>query len=462
MQINDLIDRVEKLDASLARDLRKFVNKRKLGLVYEESKPEYVRLTNKPVVVGDLVNILPPRGTMEDMTGDDESDVVWRVLLIDNTGRAIVGSLETDVATEVAYDDLVAVARFDQTIYCGLHETGRVERGGSDRPYHSVINGENFHALELLMFPYQGMVDCIYIDPPYNTGAKDWKYNNNYVSGDDAYRHSKWLTFMEDRLRLAKKLLNPEKSVLICTIDEKEYLRLGLLLEQMFPEASTIQMVSININPAGVSRHGEFGRCDEYAFFVMIGSQKPIPHNLSSEWITTKGRTHTGHIRWDLLKRSGTRTQRSDSPGCFYPIYAKDGIIQSIGDAIPLDVDRDTVAYPSDLDVIWPIRQNGTEGNWQLSPKNLRKLWEQGFVRLGKKKGSAATVYYLKPGERAKIDSGVYKVLGKAPDGSVITSDSEDLIHLSMPTTQWKIAAHDSTQYGSRLLQKFLGCNFLG
>ena len=126
------------------------------------------------------------------------------------------------------------VAEYDQPIYAGLKETGRVERGG-DKPYQVVINGENYHALEALAFAYAGKVDCIYIDPPYNTGARDWKYNNDYVDGSDAYRHSKWLAFMERRLKLAKQLLNPNDSVLIVTIDEKEYLRLGLLLENVFP-----------------------------------------------------------------------------------------------------------------------------------------------------------------------------------------------------------------------------------
>ena len=104
--------------------------------------------------------------------------------------------MSTGEEAEASSDDLVAVARFDQPIYCGLTETGHVERGGKDDPYQVVINGENFHALESLLYCYEKKVDCIYIDPPYNTGAKDWKYNNNYVSGDDAYRHSKWLTFM--------------------------------------------------------------------------------------------------------------------------------------------------------------------------------------------------------------------------------------------------------------------------
>ena len=133
-------------------------------------------------------------------------------------------------------DSLVVISEFGEPVLPGLRYLGAVERGG-DKPYHVVINGENYHALEALRFTHAGKVDCIYIDPPYNSGARDWKYNNDYVDDTDAYRHSKWLAFMERRLKLAKDLLNPDDSVLIVTIDEKEYLRLGLLLEQTFAGA---------------------------------------------------------------------------------------------------------------------------------------------------------------------------------------------------------------------------------
>lgn len=85
-------------------------------------------------------------------------------------------------------DDLVLVAEFRDRIYPGLRQDGTVERGG-DKPFHTVINGENFHVLEQLTFTHEHAIDAIYIDPPYNTGARDWKYNNDYVEGDDLYRH---------------------------------------------------------------------------------------------------------------------------------------------------------------------------------------------------------------------------------------------------------------------------------
>ena len=142
MQAQDLIKRVAEYDEDLARDLQKFIGSRKLGLVYEESKPEYVRLWNKPVVEGDLVNILPPRGIAENLTDDaDEHDVIWHVAQItDNKARLL--KVESGELRDASLSDLVAVARFDQNIYCGLRETGRVERGG-DKPYQIVINGES-------------------------------------------------------------------------------------------------------------------------------------------------------------------------------------------------------------------------------------------------------------------------------------------------------------------------------
>lgn len=190
---------------------------------------------------------------------------------MDGTRVAHLSELEAEQPEEqsVLVDDVVVVAEFRDRIYPGLVETGRVERGG-DKPFHTVINAENYHALEMLTYTHRHSIDAIYIDPPYNTGAKDWKYNNNYVEGDDDYRHSKWLAFMERRLEIAKELLNPEDSVLIVTIDEKEYLRLGMLLEQVFPEAD-IQMVTSVINRAGSSRAGRFARVDEYIFYVFLG-----------------------------------------------------------------------------------------------------------------------------------------------------------------------------------------------
>ncbi|MCS5723477.1 DNA methyltransferase [Herbiconiux sp. CPCC 203406] len=447
----------EKRAEDIEREYDVVADRRGFGLNFERHTPEAVELPGRPVRTGDKVHVLPERGSMP----TQKNDRLWRVTAIDGVGSERMASLEAFPSADSGASltslvaDLVVVAEFRDPIYPGLVSTGKVERGG-DKPYHSVINAENFHALQTLLFTHRGKIDAIYIDPPYNTGAKDWKYNNDYVEGDDLYRHSKWLAFMERRLLLAKELLNPDDSVLIVTIDEKEYLRLGLLLEQTFPE-SKIQMISVQINPANVARKGAFGRSDEYAFFVMIGSAAPFRQNLGPDWVSAKGRTFTGSVRWDLLRRSGTNAQRSDRPNLFYPIYVDPETrrVVGAGTAPTLTADHSLEISPMNTIALWPIRKDGSHGNWQLGQKALLAHVEQGRVRLGGSE-SGYVAYYIKGGEYAKVLRGDYPVLGRKKDGSLDLGSSDEIVNLTVPGTQWRVASHDSTQYGSRLLAQFL------
>ena len=298
--------------------------------------------------------------------------------------------------------------------------------------------------------------DSVFIDPPYNTGARDWKYNNDYVDSSDSYRHSKWLSMMQRRLKIAKRLLNPENSVLIVTIDEKEYLHLGCLLEEMFPEAR-IQMISTMINPANVARAGEFGRSGEYIFFVMLGNSSPQRVKVSREWVSNKGRTHTGNVRWDLLKRSGTNAERKHSPGGFYAIYVdpETGKIEKIGEPLPPNVS--TAEEIDGLVAILPIRQNGTEGNWQWSSTTFAERMAQGRVKIGGSKKKGFTVYILKDGEYSKITKGEFEIIGRGINNEIIVEDNDTEYVMATPGDIWKIAGHDATQYGSRLLGNIFG-----
>lgn len=448
--IESLLDRVRSHDTSLADDLRRAVKsvtaERQFGLVFNRHLPETVELPGRAVRVRDKVRIK-----------DGSDGRTWRVIKVRRVkgGRvAELVSADADAKTgSQPVDNLVVIADFRDPIYPGLKSTDKVERGG-DKPFHAVINAENAHALEALTFTHAGKIDCIYIDPPYNTRANDWKYNNDYVDPSDTYSHSKWLAFMERRLKLAKKLLNPADSVLIVTIDEKEVHRLGLLLEQTFPQAR-IQMISSAINPAAQARRGSFARIDEYLFFVMFGDAAPSRTMLDREWVSAKGRTHTGQARWDLLRRSGTGAKRSDSPGGFYPIYVdpKTRRVEAIGEPLRNGVSRPRTR--KGLVAVLPIRKDKSEGRWQVSTSTLASYIEQGRVRIGGSKSKGFVVYYLKPGEWAKVESGEYPLLGIGEDGAVVLdgSDNEEATEVfAVPTTQWRIARHDSTQYGSRLL----------
>ncbi|WP_186208246.1 site-specific DNA-methyltransferase [Burkholderia gladioli] len=457
-RLTDLIAQAKakdhQLGADLDREFKVLSSRLPFGLNFERHRPEAVELPQRPVRKGDKVRVLPPRGTTK--KGDQR---LWQVKAIHKaTKQADLVLLNAEgVETQtVALGDLVVVAEFSDTIHPGLISTGKVQRGG-DKPFHTVINGENYHVLEALTYTHRGKIDAIYIDPPYNTGAKDWKYNNDYVEADDLYRHSKWLAMIERRLLIAKELLNPTNSVLLATIDEKEYLRFGLLLEQVFPEAR-IQMISVAINPATVARKGYFGRSDEYLFVVMIGNAAPLALPLGPDWITRKGRTHLGEIRWDLLRRSGTGASRSDSPGNFYPILINgDGSsIAEIGESLPLNSDVESWRAPRGLIGIFPIRRNGAEGRWMLGPEKAREAWRKGYLRIGKFAGEKTPIYYLASGEQQKIEAGLYEVTGRDKDGSVLTSTLESDDRKVVPGSQWSHPSHDATQYGSRLLASLI------
>lgn len=268
-QIND-----SRLRERLTAEWDNAKKKKKFGLVFEDHLPELLPLYSAKPRKGDLV--CRRQGTLKD---------VWQIKSIHSGVATCVKpsneahpSEPTCAAAEpeqFALDELLVVREFGEPIFPALMPVDTVANGLADAPWHTLIEADNYHALQLLDYLYAEQVDCIYIDPPYNTGARDWKYNNDYVDGNDGWRHSKWLAFMEKRLKLANRLLKPESGVLIVTIDEHEVHHLGMLLKRELPDAR-MQMVTIVNNGAGVSQGG-FYRVEEYAFFCFLGNAKPFP-----------------------------------------------------------------------------------------------------------------------------------------------------------------------------------------
>jgi adenine-specific DNA-methyltransferase len=457
-RLTDLIAQAKakdpQLGADLDREFKVLSSRLPFGLNFERHRPEVVELPQRPIRKGDKARVLPVRGSTK--KGDQR---LWLVKAIHKTKEGRVADLELLGAEEpelrtVGLDDLVVVAEFRDTIYPGLVSTGKVQRG-DNKPFHTVINGENYHALKALTYTHRGKVDAIYIDPPYNTGAKDWKYNNDYVEGDDLYRHSKWLAMMERRLMVIKELLNPADSVLIVTIDEKEYLRLGMLLEQVFPEAA-IQMISSVINPKGSARTGRFSRVDEYIYFVFLGSSKVIPWRTDMlREVNEDGRS----VRWAGLMRNGEGSRRTRIPSMFFPIFIdkETGRYHSTGEPPPVDVKPSEIPVPEGTIAIFPIDGNGQELMWRLSPSSFREYLEIGHAKFGprNKKTGLRSVSYLQSGIRQMIKSGEIVAIGRDSEGA-LELEFADFVGTRSPGTLWNMVSHSASEHGAGLLKRIV------
>ena len=455
--INDLIQQIEDktLRDRLQREVAHLSNQKNFGLVFEDHIPECTPLYGAAVRKGSLVAI----------KGENIREVYIVSAISD--GMAVIVNKTTGKKSERPLETLVVVAKLGEPIFPSLIPVDSVTNAPNSSLWHTLIEADNFHALQFLEYLYPKQVDCIYIDPPYNSRAKDWKYNNDYVDPTDSYRHSKWLSMMKRRLTIAKRILNPQRAVLIVTIDEKEYLHLGCLLEDMFPEAH-IQMVSSVINPKGSARDG-FSRSDEYIFFVMFGECTPARLPLSNEWSSSAIVSAQEKVDdnaagkcvepgWTSMMRRGTDSTRADSPNLYYPIYADPctKTIKEIGTPIPLGQDR-AEEIPGLVQVL-PLRRNGTQGRWQVGNDELKNRIRQGRVRLGRPTAYGFVINYLPDGEYAKVVNGEYEIQSYAADGSMVAYKTEHRAEeLRMPPTQWKIASHNASENGTTLLTTVIG-----
>jgi adenine-specific DNA-methyltransferase len=460
-RLTDLIAQAKTKDSSLGteldREIRALSSRRAFGLNFERHRPEVVELPGRPIRKGDKVRILPERGAAN--TADRSLWTVKAVSKVDGTRFAVIESASKGERgrQSVAVGDLVCVAEFRDLIYPGLVSTGKIQSGG-DKPYHIVINGENYHALKALTYTHRGRVDLIYIDPPYNTRDKDWKYNNDYVDSDDQYKHSKWLAMMERRLKVAQDLLKPTKGALIVTIDENEVHRLGLLLEQLFPEAA-IQMITTVISAKGAVRPGKFSRVEEYIFVVAFGPVRISPwfRNMLDP-VENDGGTDAS-IEWLGLRRREPSSVRGARPNQFYPIFvrADTGYLHSIGEPLTDDVERESIEIPTGAVALWPLKPNGTEMLWGLTPDVLRRNWSEGFARVNSWKPTAqiGTVQYLPGGTIDLIRNGTIRITGRARDGSVIGTLATDE-DAPPPKRVWNLPSHNGEIGGTNLLSTLL------
>lgn len=453
--IEDLIKQIAdtRLRDQLAAEVARLKSQKKFGLVFEEHLPELLRLPGMAARLGSRV-----------LKKDDPRGVPYRVTAEVNGNRIKVrpeGGGDEETIERAA----VVVARaFGEPMYPALIPVDAVERAPG-KPWHALINADNYHALQLLLYGYEGKVDVIYIDPPYNTGARDWKYNNDYVDDTDQFRHSKWLSMMKKRLLLATRLLKPD-GVMIVTIDEHETQNLGVLLRELMPTAR-VQMVTIVTNTAGSLSPGLFSRSDEYAYFCFFGNAKPMP--LETDLLSEA--KPTSQYWFPLFRSRGLNDRPSKRPNLVYPIAIDPKTLRIVGAGRTLKErilagevkgDIDKWLPPENerlkgLPVIWPLIGERELSTWQVDAKKLGVLCKAGFVRVRKANGRSNrdfSIAYVKSGNRKKVAAGEIPVTGRDESGALILGDTE---RTSIPKTTWKVAYHDARLYGTTMLRELVG-----
>jgi len=287
-------------------------------------------------------------------------------------------------------------------------------------PINLLIEGDNYHALSVLNYTHKGKVDLIYIDPPYNTGSKSWKYNNDYVEKDDTFKHSKFLSFMEKRLKLAKNLLKVD-GIIIVTIDSYEIFSLGLLLDEIFGEQNRLGILTIEHNPRGRSDDKFFATCHEYALYYAKNSKNAVIEKLDLTPEQAEAfflKDEISNYRLLPLKRSGSNSRRTDRPNLWFPIY------------------YDPTTKSGSVD---KPRGKGFVEIWPIDGKGIERVW-----RWGK--------------ETVKNNLGT-EIVFKEANGKLNVFAKDRIKEGRRPKTIWSDPKYDASSHGTILLEKILQKN---
>ena len=245
-----------------------------------------------------------------------------------------------------------------------------------------LVHGENFQALNLLQAQYRGRVQCVYIDPPYNTDASAIIYKNGY-------KNSSWLALMDDRLQLAK-LLMPKTGVVCCAIDDEEAWRLRSLMQSVFE--NELGVVSVRSNPVGRKSTEQFSPNHEYGMFFGCENSAPaaIPKT-EKQLARYPFSDEEGRYAWLTLIRQGSNDRRADRPKMFYPIFVTAKNELRIPKMVWNEAAREWDVKESKTkaeEVVYPMKKIGdtlVEGNWQRGWERINSSPAEYRVRRGDK-----------------------------------------------------------------------------
>jgi adenine-specific DNA-methyltransferase len=305
----------------------------------------------------------------------------------------------------------------------------KIDKADDNEPTNLLIEGDNFHSLTILNYTHAGKIDAIYADPPYNTGNTSWIYNNKIIDGNDMFRHSKWLSFMDNRLRLAKVLLK-DNGIIVVTIDDYEMATLTLLMNDIFGEENHLGTVVIKNNPSGRSTASGFSIAHEYALFY--GKQPTAKigrlQRTESQISRYKEKDEVSQFEWVNFRKHGGF--RKESPRMFYPIYIN---TQENSISIPelqWDVSNkvwEVLQEPkSDEYVVYPVDDLGKERRWKWSIERARL--EISEMKVGQDRNKKPAVYI-----KARMKN----------EGM-------------LPLTWWDKSEYSATSHGTNLLTKIM------
>lgn len=244
-----------------------------------------------------------------------------------------------------------------------------------------LIEGDNYHSLAVLNFTHREAVDLIYIDPPYNTGNNDFIYNDKFVDKEDSFRHSKWLSFMEKRLKLARFLLK-QTGVIFISIDNNEQAPLRMLCDEIFGENNFVGTLIWRKKEGGGQADAYFVTEHEYVLaYAKSENFKWLDEELPVEEAEFNKEDENGKFTAVKLAKWGNTARREDRPKMYFPIKSPDG------------------------KNIYPIAPDGGDGRWRVGKKRMDMLVEKDLISW-QKKGEKWLPYekvYFSEGEVKKI-----------------------------------------------------------
>ena len=231
-----------------------------------------------------------------------------------------------------------------------------------DAPNHLIIEGDNLAALTELSYTHAGKIDVIFIDPPYNTGNKDFIYNDSYVDSEDSYRHSKWLSFMDKRLRIAKRLLS-DNGVIFISIDDNELANLRLLSDEIFGFFNYEATITYVRKTSGKQDSSNFAKSTEYILIYSkssnwIASALPAEDKVTDRYnkVDVDGRRY----RETDLRKTGNADRKIDRPLMFYPFY-----LDPQDHSLLVRQNSDPELLALGFIEIFPVKPDGTDGRWR-------------------------------------------------------------------------------------------------